>query len=430
MQHNSVQVKKLNRPAALAAFLLVIASTALFFSSSYAQQQTSQPARPRRAAPQTPQPAATNQTSSRPTPTPPASQSNPLGLPPPPPPPAAPTPTPSPTPPEGEEVDERDIIRVNTNLVNLQVRVVDRQNRPINDVRREEFRVVEDGVPQTIELFTREEVPITYGLLVDHSGSLRNQLPTVVDAGKAIINSNKPGDESFIIGFVDSDQIELKQDFTSNTAALNEALDDFITEPGQTAVIDAIYVAADALRDRRSNNSQEDRRRRALIIVTDGEDRRSTYRQEQLFARLRESDVQIYVIGFVNELDAEDGGIIRKNSRKRAVDFINRLAQETGGRAFFPQTLSEMPGIADQITRDLRTQYVISYNPTNKARDGSYRTVRVTVADAPGKEKRVAVTRPGYTAPRGSGESSRPAATQPRNATTAPARPNSNRRTP
>ncbi|MBA2339318.1 MAG: VWA domain-containing protein [Pyrinomonadaceae bacterium] len=405
-----------------------MASAALFFSSSYAQQ-TGQPARPRRAVPQTPQPTTINQTSSRPTPTPPASQNDRLPLPPPPPPPSAPTPVASPTPPEGEEVDPNDVIRVSTNLVNLQVRVVDRQNRPINDVRREEFRIAEDGVPQTIELFTKEEVPITYGLLVDHSGSLRNQLPTVVDAGKAIINSNKPGDESFIIGFVDSDQIELKQDFTSNTTALNEALDDFVTEPGQTAVIDAIYVAADALRERRSNTNQEDRRRRALIIVTDGEDRRSTYRQEQLFARLRESDIQIYVIGFVNELDAEDGGIIRKNSRKRAVDFINRLAQETGGRAFFPQTLSEMPTIADQITRDLRTQYVISYNPTNKARDGGYRTVRVTVADAPGKEKRVAVTRPGYTAPRG-GESSRPSATQPRNATTAPARPNSNRRTP
>lgn len=416
---------KLNRSLAFVAFLLV-ATAAVLFSSSSAQQTTGgTPARPRRAAPQTTAPANA-QTPARPSPTPVTTQGNTLPLPPPPTPPPAPTPTPSPTPPAGEEVDPDAVIRVSTNLVNLQVRVVDPQNRPINDVRQEEFRVAENGVQQTVELFTKEEVPVTYGLLVDHSGSLRTQLPSVVDAGKAIIGSNKPGDESFIVGFVDRDQIETVQDFTSDTTLLTEALDTLITEPGQTAIIDAVYLAADALRERRTGN-QDDRRRRALIIVTDGEDRASFYKQDQLFARLRESDVQIYVIGFVNELDTEDGGIIRKNSRKRAVDLINRLAQETGGRAFYPQSLSEMPAIADQITRDLRTQYVISYNPTNKARDGSYRAVRVTVADAPGRDKRIAVTRPGYTAPRGNA----PATTAPPSARPSPQQPATRgRRTP
>ncbi len=416
---------KLNRSLAFVAFLLV-ATAAVLFSSSSAQQTTGgTPARPRRAAPQTTAPANA-QTPARPSPTPVTTQGNTLPLPPPPTPPPAPTPTPSPTPPAGEEVDPDAVIRVSTNLVNLQVRVVDRQNRPINDVRQEEFRVAENGVQQTVELFTKEEVPVTYGLLVDHSGSLRTQLPSVVDAGKAIIGSNKPGDESFIVGFVDRDQIETVQDFTSDTTLLTEALDTLITEPGQTAVMDAVYLAADALRERRTGN-QDDRRRRALIIITDGEDRASFYKQDQLFARLRESDVQIYVIGFVNELDTEDGGIIRKNSRKRAVDLINRLAQETGGRAFYPQSLSEMPAIADQITRDLRTQYVISYNPTNKARDGSYRTVRVMVADAPGRDKRIAVTRPGYTAPRGN----QPATVAPPAARPSPQQPATRgRRTP
>ncbi|HEX8851975.1 MAG TPA: hypothetical protein VF754_00730, partial [Pyrinomonadaceae bacterium] len=118
--------------------------------------------------------------------------------------------------------------------------------------------------------------------------------------------------------------------------------------------------------------------------------------------RLREEDVQIYVIGFVNELDRE-GGFIRKSQRTRAVQLLDRLAKETGGRAFYPTSLSELPQIAEDITKDLRTQYVLSYNPTNKRRDGSFRAVRVAVADAPGRDKRIAITRAGYTAPRTGG---------------------------
>jgi len=148
--------------------------------------------------------------------------------------------------------------------------------------------------------------------------------------------------------------------------------------------------------------NDNDRRRRALIVVTDGEDRGSQYTQEELFQRLREEDVQIYVIGFVNELDKE-GGVIRKSPREKAVALINRMAKETGGRAFFPESLSELPQIADEIVRDLRTQYVVSYSPTNKQRDGSYRTIRVAVDDVAGKDKRIALTRSGRVAGREGG---------------------------
>ena len=104
--------------------------------------------------------------------------------------------------------------------------------------------------------------------------------------------------------------------------------------------------------------------------------------------------MQIFVIGFVNELEKE-GGVIRKSPHDKAVNLLNRIAKETGGRAFFPNSLSELPQIADEIVRDLRTQYVVSYSPTNKTRDGSYRAIRVAVADAPGKDKRIALTRSG-----------------------------------
>ncbi len=110
--------------------------------------------------------------------------------------------------------------------------------------------------------------------------------------------------------------------------------------------------------------------------------------------------MQIYVIGFIRELDKE-GGLIRKSPRDKAVDLINRLATETGGRAFFPESLSELPQIANEIVRDLRTQYVLAYNPTNKARDGSFRSIRVAVDEAGSRDKRIALTRNGRIAPKG-----------------------------
>ena len=309
-----------------------------------------------------------------------------------PPPPPRLKPTPTPTPPE--ELDKDSIIRINAELVQLHVRVIDRNNRPINNVQQSEFHVFEDGVPQTIETFTREEVPISYGLAVDTSGSLRSQLQSVVDAGKTIINSNKRGDETFLVRFISSDKIETVQDFTDNKELLTDGLDSFYVEGGQTAIIDAVYLSAEHVSEYRKGD-ESDRRRRALIVITDGEDRNSFYKQEQLFARLREEDVQIFVIGFVNELEKE-AGLIRKSPRDKAVNLIKRLASETGGRAFFPESISELPQIANEIIRDLRTQYVISYNPTNKTQDGTYRAIKVSVDQPSGdSDKRIALTRTG-----------------------------------
>jgi Ca-activated chloride channel family protein len=251
--------------------------------------------RPRSTQPATPAPSPT----ATPTPRPGVDRIAPtLGEPPPVP---KLKPTPTPTPPE--TLDPDSIVRINAELVQLHVRVIDRNNRPINDVPKAAFHVFEDGVPQTIENFTREEVPISYGLAVDTSGSLRSQLQSVIDAGKTIINANKPGDETFLVRFISSDNIETVQDFTDKKDLLLEGLDNFYVEGGQTAVIDAVYLTAEHVSEYK--REEGDRRRRALIVITDGEDRNSFYKQEQLFARLREEDVQIFVIGFVNELDKE-----------------------------------------------------------------------------------------------------------------------------
>lgn len=305
-------------------------------------------------------------------------------------------PTPTPTPPE--EIDPESTIKINADLVQLHVRVIDRNNRPIDNISRDEFHVFEDGVPQPIETFTREEVPISYGMAVDTSGSLRTQLQSVIDAGKSIVNSNKPGDETFLIRFIASENTELLQDFTPKKDLVIDALDNLYIEGGQTAVIDAVYLAAEHASEARSQDDKE-RRRRALIVITDGEDRHSVYTQEQLFSRLREDDVQIFVIGFVNELD-KDSGFIRKSPHDKAVNLINRLASETGGRAFFPQSISEMPQIAAEIVRDMRTQYVLAYNPTNKTPDGTFRAIKVTVDQQSSNEKRIALTRSGRVARR------------------------------
>lgn len=420
MQPNKFQPISIRiRPILYLAVIVFV--TAFMAGSHHASLNTNsvnaQDARPRRSESPTPsqttrtQPAAQRAQSqtNRPTPTPTPKPQGPydriaptLGEPPPPP---VLKPKPSPTP-EEPEITEGDILKINTQLVTLNVRVIDRNNRPINTVRQEDFHVFEDGVPQPIESFSREEVPISYGLAVDTSGSLRSQLPSVIDAAKTIINSNKQGDETFLVRFISSDKIETVQDFTPNQDLLMEGLDSLYVEGGQTAIIDAVYLTAEHVAEYKRGDDS-DRRRRALILITDGEDRNSFYKQEQLFAKLREEDVQIFVIGFVNELDNE-GGLIRKSPREKAVNLITKLATETGGRAFFPTSLSELPGIANEIVRDLRTQYVIAYNPTNKTRDGSYRAIRVAVDQGAGGDKRIALTRSGRLAGREGGAVPKP----------------------
>jgi Ca-activated chloride channel family protein len=137
--------------------------------------------------------------------------------------------------------------------------------------------------------------------------------------------------------------------------------------------------------------------RRALILVSDGEDRNSFYKEPQLFELLREADVQIYSIGFVSELSKESG-FISKSPQGKAKAFLQRLADETGGKAYFPDSLTELNTIAADIANELRTQYSISYEPTNGRNDGTFRNIKVVVDDGPNKQKRIAVTRSGRTA--------------------------------
>ena len=310
------------------------------------------------------------------------------------------TPTPTPTkspvfiPPPPPAVDNTPLV-FKTELVNLNVRVVDRLNNSIGNLKQSDFQIFEDGVPQEISFFDIGQVPTNYSLVIDNSGSLRQQIDKVIDAGKTIINTNNAEDETSIIRFVSRRNIEIVQDFTADKEELNDALEGKLyIEGGQTAIIDAVYLAAERVDNYEKSVDPNDRKRRALILVSDGEDRDSYYNETQLFQLLREADVQIFVVGFVNELE-DEGGFISKSPRKKAQKFLERLAEETGGKAYFPDNVGQLNGIATDIARELRTQYSIGYEPTNTEKDGTLRKIKVVVADGAKNQKRIAITRTG-----------------------------------
>jgi Ca-activated chloride channel family protein len=204
-----------------------------------------------------------------------------------------------------------------------------------------------------------------------------------------------------IIRFVGRDKIEIEQPFTPNKIDLIDSLDNLFIEGGQTAIRDAVYLAVENIDEYEKSKSFEDKKRRALILVTDGEDRNSYYNEKQLFELLRESEVQIYVIGFIDDLSKE-GGFISKSPQAKAKEFLERLATETGGKAYFPKSAAELPALAREISSELRTQYSIGYIPSNDRKDGTYRSIKVVVPDGPNNQKRIAVTRAGRKAEGGS----------------------------
>ncbi|MBA3634244.1 MAG: VWA domain-containing protein [Acidobacteria bacterium] len=293
-------------------------------------------------------------------------------------------------------VEDEEVLHIETEEVSLNVRVVGNNNRPISNLNQSDFEVYEDNVLQPITSFTTTEVPIINALVIDNSRSLRSQLRKVIEAGKIIVDSNRPKDESTIVRFVSTDKIEVVQDFTTNKSSLNQALDNLFVEGGQTAIIDAVYLTAKKVEQYQNSQKKDDIKIRAIILVSDGDDRGSSYKEQQLFELLRQSNVQIYAVGFVNNLSKElDASGI--NRREKAKAFLTRLTQETGGKVYFPDSADELPQIASDISGELRTQYLISYTPTNETRDGTFRKIKVVIAEGANKEKRIAITRTGRT---------------------------------
>ena len=184
--------------------------------------------------------------------------------------------SPTPTPRISEDTD---VIKIETELVNINVRVVDRLSRPIGNLKRGEFKIYEDNVLQEIDFFSQSEVPTNYSMVIDNSGSLRSQIEKVIEASKILIGSNRPSDETSVIRFVGRDKIEILQDFTPNKDDLEYALENLHIDGGQTALRDAIYLASDRVTEYEKTANGDDGKRRALILITDGEDRQLLFRK-------------------------------------------------------------------------------------------------------------------------------------------------------
>ncbi|MGH9765268.1 MAG: VWA domain-containing protein [Blastocatellia bacterium] len=279
-------------------------------------------------------------------------------------------------------------IRIGTDLVLLDVTVVDPENRPIMNLTQDRFQVLEDKVPQKIEFFSKEQVPVSVVFTIDSSGSMRPKLDTVIKAAINLVKASRSGDEMAVISF--KDQPELMEEFTTDINDVIDALNGIVASR-QTAMLDALYLSADY------GSKEAHNRRKAVILVTDGLDNNSYYKFEEVVNHLKETDVQIYFIGFTNDLSG-DHSLFGKSDKDKAENLLNKLAYDTGGRAFYPKELSEVHQIAQQINSDLRTQYSIGYYSTNSKRDGTYRAVKVVV-DGRG-QRMVARTRSGYTAPK------------------------------
>lgn len=284
-----------------------------------------------------------------------------------------------------QSLDPEGTIRVDTEEVVLDVSVIDQSNTPVYDLKKEDFTVFEDKVKQDIASVRREEVPISFGLVIDTSGSMRARLQQVIDSGNQLVKQMREQDEAFVASF--KTEPELIQEFTHDRRDLEDALNELYSSGG-TSLLDAIVATSDYAQQKAKQ------RRKALIIISDGLEKNSSVKEKEVIEAIKENEVQLYLVGFIDE-DAESGGLFRKSDAKKAKELLVKLAEDSGGRVFFPKEVSEMPAIADQIAKDLRTQYILSYVPTNLVKDGTFRTVNVLV-NPKGNRKLIARTRRGY----------------------------------
>jgi VWFA-related protein len=280
-----------------------------------------------------------------------------------------------------QEPDSTPVIRMDVSRVVLYATVREGKARFVGDLAKEHFEVREDGKPQDLISFGRDDVPVAVGLLVDNSMSLMNKSDQVVAAAKAFVRASNPGDEMFVLHFNENLTYGLPPTlpFTGDRAELDKALES-IRLDGRTALYDAIHEGLMHLQ--RSNQTKK-----ALIVISDGGDNMSVHKSADVVKSAGLSGALFYGIGIYDPMDGDaNPGVIR------------RLAQDTGGEAYFPQDIAEVQGLCETIARDLRSQYTLSYAPSNTASDGRYRRVEVKVKD-PKHRKLIVRTRTGYYAP-------------------------------
>src|SRR5579864_706096 len=260
------------------------------------------------------------------------------------------------------------VFKARVEEVVLHATVLDEHGRMVTSLDKTDFQVYEDGVPQNITSFRREDVPVALGIVIDNSGSMRDKRPAVNQAAINLVRASNPQDQVFVVNF--NDEFYLDQDFTSQIPKLREALDK-IEARGGTALYDAVVASADHLK----KNARLDKK--VLLVVTDGEDNASRESLEQAVRRLQEENgPTVYTVGLL--------GTERQRRARRA---LTALAEQTGGVAFFPKDLSEVDSITQEVAHDIRNQYTIGYRPKRPQNLGGYRSVKVE-AHARGYKKR------------------------------------------
>jgi Ca-activated chloride channel homolog len=290
------------------------------------------------------------------------------------------------------DIDTGTVFRSDTRIVVLHVAVIDKSGHLVTTLGREAFRVYENGQEQKIRTFKREDVPVSLGLIVDNSGSMRDKRGKVEAACLALVKDSNPHDEAFVVNFNDEAFLDNPhgKDFTSDIKEMEEALTR-IDSRGGTAMRDAIRMSIDHLREKAHKD------KKVLVVVTDGNDNASLVSLETLVKAAQQSEVLIYSVGLLSDEERREA--------KRAQRALNALSEATGGESFYPKDASEVDRIAHQVARDVRSQYTIVYTPSSQALDGSYRQIRVT-ANAPGRP--TVRTRSGYYATPDNASSSSP----------------------
>jgi VWFA-related protein len=282
------------------------------------------------------------------------------------------------TPPAAE--DTGTVFRADTRLVVCNTTVVDKNGHLITDLPKSAFSVTENNQPQEIKVFKREDVPVSLGLVIDNSGSMRDKRTKVAAAALALVKDSNKDDEVFVVNFNDEAFLDLphQKDFTNDPAEMEEALSR-IDSRGGTAMRDAIRMSIDHLKEKAHKN------KKVLVVVTDGNDNSSVISLENLVKAAQQSEVLIYSVGLLSDEE--------KREATRAKRALDDLAIATGGEAFFPKDLTEVDRIAHQVAHDIRSQYTIEYTPGNVAMDGTYRQIKIAVS-APGHP--TVRTRSGY----------------------------------
>jgi len=277
------------------------------------------------------------------------------------------------------------VFRSDTGLVICHTSVVDKSGHLVTTLTKDAFTVLEDGKPQEIKVFRREDIPVSLGLIVDNSGSMRDKRAKVEAANLALIKESNPDDEVFVVNFNDEAFLDLphNKDFTNNLKELEEALTR-VDSRGGTAMRDAIRMSIDHLKEKAHKD------KKALVVVTDGNDNSSVVTLENLVKAAQQSEVLIYGIGLLGEEERREA--------QRAQRALKALGEATGGEVFFPKDVTEVDKIAHQVARDIRNQYTIGYTPSNTALDGTFRKIEIKV-NAPGNPK--VRTRSGYYATQG-----------------------------